>query len=205
MPQWKRGRALRAVTPFPSRSFFHSPSTADAMPGRDDFVTYPSLYKTCTQLHAPHRRCPIHTRNAVRSLQIASTACSNGGANMDIFRKAEAGGARRKFECRTCGRQFDTFQALGGHRTSHARQRPTEPLAKPPQKSNRVHACPVCGAAFLLWQALGGHMRRHRLGTKEDGAGAAAMMSLTMREQLQWLDLNLPPLETELQLQFATS
>ncbi|XP_074589810.1 uncharacterized protein LOC141845655 [Curcuma longa] len=126
-----------------------------------------------------------------------------GEANMDGFRKAEAGGARRKFECRTCGRQFDTFQALGGHRTSHARPRPTATLAKPPQKANRAHACPVCGATFLMGQALGGHMRRHRLGSKEDGA--AAMTSSTMRKQLQWLDLNLPPVETELQLQFVSS
>ncbi|XP_039798204.1 zinc finger protein ZAT12-like [Panicum virgatum] len=60
------------------------------------------------------------------------------------------------FACTTCGRQFATFQALGGHRTSH--------LRRPPAKPKRVvaHACGTCGLGFATGQALGGHMRRHR-------------------------------------------
>ena len=60
------------------------------------------------------------------------------------------------FACTTCGRQFATFQALGGHRTSHLRR----PTAKP--KRVVAHACGTCGLGFATGQALGGHMRRHR-------------------------------------------
>ncbi|WOL16582.1 zinc finger protein ZAT11-like [Canna indica] len=71
--------------------------------------------------------------------------------------------ADANFECKTCGRQFETFQALGGHRTSHLRVKTDRSAST---KSSE-HRCSVCGARFALGQALGGHMRRHR-GMGED-------------------------------------
>ncbi|CAL5095316.1 unnamed protein product [Urochloa decumbens] len=81
---------------------------------------------------------------------------------------------RRVFACKTCGRRFPTFQALGGHRASH--RRPTRLYAAAVHRraahhdegecaaaaGPRVHGCPVCGLEFAVGQALGGHMRRHR-------------------------------------------
>ncbi|KAM0856445.1 hypothetical protein ACQ4PT_049133 [Festuca glaucescens] len=75
------------------------------------------------------------------------------------------------FVCKTCGRAFATFQALGGHRTSHLRGRHGLELgvgvAKAIKEKKRTeekqqHECHICGLGFEMGQALGGHMRRHR-------------------------------------------
>ncbi|KAF8747826.1 hypothetical protein HU200_013135 [Digitaria exilis] len=83
--------------------------------------------------------------------------------------RGHGGGA---FRCRTCGRSFATFQALGGHRTSHKRPRVRADgldllLGARPGKATGaaaadVHRCNTCGVVFTTGQALGGHMRRHR-------------------------------------------
>uniref|UniRef100_A0ACD5XAE4 Uncharacterized protein n=1 Tax=Avena sativa TaxID=4498 RepID=A0ACD5XAE4_AVESA len=119
------------------------------------------------------------------------------GAVADRKKKLRRAAARTggegagEFVCKTCGRSFPTFQALGGHRTSHLRGRHGLALAlggdhystKPKkstssssstdeQKPPAVHQCHVCGLGFETGQALGGHMRRHR---EEAGTVAQAL------------------------------
>jgi hypothetical protein len=106
-----------------------------------------------------------------------------------------------EFVCKTCGRAFTSFQALGGHRTSHLRGRHGLDLGVgaralkhhkaaaaaaaaaadannsykggggQQQKRPQQHECHICGQGFETGQALGGHMRRHR---EEMGAAEAA-------------------------------
>ncbi|CAN0837110.1 Zinc finger protein ZAT12 [Linum grandiflorum] len=71
----------------------------------------------------------------------------------------------RVFECKTCNRQFPSFQALGGHRASHKKPRDGSSgqmmmMMSPPKP--KTHECSICGLEFAIGQALGGHMRRHR-------------------------------------------
>ena len=63
----------------------------------------------------------------------------------------------RAFVCKTCGRVFSSFQALGGHRASHK---------KPPRLNGdikpKLHGCSICGLKFATGQALSSHVERHR-------------------------------------------
>lgn len=68
------------------------------------------------------------------------------------------------FACKTCNKEFASFQALGGHRTSHNRQRSRAQGADLKTKP-KAHECMICGKEFPMGQALGGHMRRHRATT----------------------------------------
>ncbi|XP_078180995.1 uncharacterized protein LOC144574802 [Carex rostrata] len=103
----------------------------------------------------------------------------------------------RMFECKTCNRQFPSFQALGGHRASHRKPRHTgsgETQAPPEPTKPRVHECSICGLEFPLGQALGGHMRRHR--ANGDHHSANNNVSKRVVSGLN-LDLNLAPPESE--------
>ncbi|KAM0856476.1 hypothetical protein ACQ4PT_049089 [Festuca glaucescens] len=57
----------------------------------------------------------------------------------------------RAFVCKTCGRVFPSFQALGGHRASHKKPRLDGDDLKP-----KLHGCSICGLEFAIGQALGG-------------------------------------------------
>lgn len=93
---------------------------------------------------------------------------SRGGEiSMDAF--SDSTTPSRVFECKTCNRQFQSFQALGGHRASHKKPRLTggddENLDSQSHGSPtkpKTHECSICGLEFAIGQALGGHMRRHR-------------------------------------------
>ncbi|CAO2150281.1 unnamed protein product [Urochloa humidicola] len=99
------------------------------------------------------------------------------------------------FECRTCGRRFTTFQALGGHRTSHLRRPPTATKHhRPKQPVVAHHPCATCGLGFPTGQALGGHMRRHRRAkcmTDSDDVGFTQIIAYDRPRSasLQLLDL----------------
>ncbi|PON38659.1 TFIIH C1-like domain containing protein [Trema orientale] len=88
--------------------------------------------------------------------------------NSDAKRSSEStttSSSGRVFACKTCNRQFPSFQALGGHRASHKKPKLSEGddhgQAQPPPKP-KTHECSICGLEFAIGQALGGHMRRHR-------------------------------------------
>lgn len=140
------------------------------------------------------------------------------GGEMDVFSNSSSS-PTRVFECKTCSRQFPSFQALGGHRASHKKPRlmggdgsldsqsssshgsPTKP---------KSHECSICGLEFAIGQALGGHMRRHRQNNQspsnleENGNGQQVsqvpVVKKTTSRRVLYLDLNLTPFENDLGL-----
>ncbi|GMG99445.1 hypothetical protein Nepgr_001285 [Nepenthes gracilis] len=114
------------------------------------------------------------------------------------------------YECKTCGKRFSSFQALGGHRASHKKSKVKEEEEKrraylqlsgngDSQRSStalalqsnhkssssdkpRVHRCSNCGAEFASGQALGGHMRRHR------GAAGRSLPALSLTTPIMTAD-----------------
>lgn len=107
--------------------------------------------------------------------------------------------AARVFECKTCNRQFSSFQALGGHRASHKKPRVAgdEGASGPGQGKPRVHECSVCGLEFAIGQALGGHMRRHK--AEAGGGFRHGLIGSGGGKKKVWLDLNLPPSDDEME------
>ncbi|KAK9062982.1 hypothetical protein SSX86_016852 [Deinandra increscens subsp. villosa] len=118
----------------------------------------------------------------------------------------------RVFECKTCNRQFTSFQALGGHRASHKKPRfvngdveghhDHEILPSKPKS----HKCSICGLEFAIGQALGGHMRRHRavmtaVDDRPSNITPSDLSSPVVKKvnsrRVFGLDLNLTPLEND--------
>ncbi|KAF8395069.1 hypothetical protein HHK36_019009 [Tetracentron sinense] len=117
------------------------------------------------------------------------------GGEIDLMTRSPS----RVFQCKTCNRQFSSFQALGGHRASHKKPRligedPNQ-LQNSPVKP-KTHECSICGLEFAIGQALGGHMRRHRA-TMIDGlsSGLPPRQVPVVKKSAFWLDLNLTPME----------
>lgn len=123
------------------------------------------------------------------------------------------------FECKTCNRKFNSFQALGGHRASHNKRVEMEGeeqqlklknkgkiygLGK--QSEPKIHNCFICGQGFSLGQALGGHMRRHRASTNDvfssinQVVAKVSVLKRSCNDKVFYLDLNLTPLENDLKL-----
>lgn len=112
-----------------------------------------------------------------------------------------------RFRCSVCGKAFASYQALGGHKSSH-RKVPTGEqqlyAAAAAQASagdskemassggsNGPHLCTICRRSFATGQALGGHKRCHYWdGTSVSvSASASASGSSAVRN----FDLNLMP------------
>jgi len=107
------------------------------------------------------------------------------------------------FECTSCNRKFSSFQALCGHRASHKRVKveEKEKHLKPGARSEpKMHKCFICGEGFSLRQALRGHMRRHRHRTVNEVVAKVSTMKRSCNAKVFCLDLNLTPLENDLNL-----
>ncbi|KAL7157525.1 hypothetical protein ABFS83_02G083000 [Erythranthe nasuta] len=120
--------------------------------------------------------------------------------------------------CVNCGKGFNSYQALGGHKIS-CRLKPTtaaaidrNPYAVIPavavisavakcnsgiNPSGKVHECESCHKTFTSGQALGGHKRKHYEGVIGGGSKKSRKTSsnggAATQKMIRDFDLNLPP------------
>nr|GMC94167.1 zinc finger protein ZAT11-like [Ipomoea batatas] len=163
-----------------------------------------------------------HVTTVANGLMLLSAAA--GDRQGDSYLTMSSGDlCGRVFECKTCNRQFSSFQALGGHRASHKRPRMMTaatageaaallPPSSPPKP--KTHECSICGLEFAIGQALGGHMRRHRAAGNDAALSGGAGDSLALSppgghggvpvvkkpssgRRVLCVDLNLTPLEND--------
>ncbi|KAL5210592.1 hypothetical protein ABZP36_006215 [Zizania latifolia] len=115
-----------------------------------------------------------------------------------------------RFRCTVCGKAFASYQALGGHKSSH-RKPPTgehqyaaavaqqalagelseESAASSAAGSSGPHRCTICRRSFATGQALGGHKRCHYW----DGTSVSVSVSVSAStsSSVRNFDLNLLP------------
>ncbi|KAK9060333.1 hypothetical protein SSX86_021037 [Deinandra increscens subsp. villosa] len=104
------------------------------------------------------------------------------------------------YTCSICNKGFPTYQALGGHKSSHRRNTPPTSVATFDLKirnGRQSHECSVCRKSFPTGQALGGHKRRHYVGGINPGNSGADVATCDVtgswiRGQPRDFDLNLP-------------
>ncbi|KAL7119815.1 hypothetical protein ACP275_02G084900 [Erythranthe tilingii] len=120
--------------------------------------------------------------------------------------------------CVNCGKGFNSYQALGGHKAS-CRLKPTTAaanidinpytvipaVAAASTKCNsginpsgyKLHECETCHKTFTSGQALGGHKRRHYEGVIGGGSKMSRKTSsnggAATQKMIRDFDLNLPP------------
>lgn len=77
---------------------------------------------------------------------------------------------KKEYDCDICGKVLRSYQALGGHRTSHRNKRlkiceKNDQAVKPENGEvvRRQYGCEICGRVFESGQALGGHKKVHYL------------------------------------------
>ncbi|CAL5398073.1 unnamed protein product [Camellia sinensis] len=115
---------------------------------------------------------------------------------------------RGKYKCETCHRVFRSYQALGGHRASHKKNRAHNnggSIREPPLETEvrvteeKVHECPICYRVFASGQALGGHKRSHVIGSSSSTIITTTTSTVVATKPVKsklgsekLIDLNLP-------------
>ncbi|KAK4252497.1 hypothetical protein QN277_014490 [Acacia crassicarpa] len=122
---------------------------------------------------------------------------------------------RGKFECTTCNKIFDSYQALGGHRAGHKKitrdcfvpiDETSENSIKPDLSQHEaisgldLHECSVCLKSFPSEQALDEHKRSHSAEASESRKAERSSRGLIeepIEKLRELIDLNLPADDAE--------
>ncbi|KAJ3697895.1 hypothetical protein LUZ61_001600 [Rhynchospora tenuis] len=117
-----------------------------------------------------------------RTLMMLSRDKPRSGSGVVTRFESNSNSGKVGFSCSVCGKSFDSYQALGGHKTSHRKPASSDEVT-PGAKKKKEHRCSICLKNFPTGQALGGHKRMHYERVISKAAPA--------KFKLDW-DLNMP-------------
>jgi uncharacterized Zn-finger protein len=163
-------------------------------PTKTDFLSLTSSYPI---------EIPSKGKRSKRQRSAATSEVEQGALNLLLLSRNGSGsrsdsesesqpsdGVKQSYQCSICGKSFSSYQALGGHKTSHRKPVSGDDVASGNTSTGsggdrvKVHQCSICLRTFPSGQALGGHKRLHYEG------GAAAKLKFEF-------DLNMPAPEVE--------
>ncbi|XP_062213380.1 zinc finger protein 36-like [Phragmites australis] len=116
-----------------------------------------------------------------------------------------------RFRCTVCGKAFASYQALGGHKSSHRKPPTREQYAAAVAAaqasagdsevtassggtaSGGPHRCTICRKSFATGQALGGHKRCHYWDGSSTSVSVSASGTGSSGVTVRNFDLNLTP------------
>ncbi|KAJ0666723.1 putative transcription factor C2H2 family [Helianthus annuus] len=111
------------------------------------------------------------------------------------------------YECKRCGKRFQSFQALGGH---HGIHRKVDHINERTLLSRNIvapkaalHRCKICMKEFETGPALGGHMTHHRLQKEVVEGGGLVLTAAEAQleaEERHYMELTLAAKEWRLWL-----
>ncbi|XP_076886446.1 zinc finger protein ZAT9-like [Bidens hawaiensis] len=116
----------------------------------------------------------------------ASDSESDESSDSESVTKVKRLSRRNCYKCQTCNKIFRSYQALGGHISSHKKIKPNNRFHHNINKyhqtrvESKIHECHVCFKVFASGQALGGHKRSH------------ASAKHVVKKRINMIDLNLP-------------
>ncbi|EYU37028.1 hypothetical protein MIMGU_mgv1a021331mg [Erythranthe guttata] len=214
-------KGKRAKRPRPSSSASSAAAAGEFINNSNSLVSSPatssSVISTSTEEDEDMANCLILLAQGGGGGGTEGKFSSRRFPEMTAATAAEGKVGVYVYECKTCSRTFPSFQALGGHRASHKkpkpsaaaadvdRKRPPPPAAAPIDQTAeyapaapstqfpKTHECSICGSEFASGQALGGHMRRHRSAATNTNTTSSDIIDAgeKTRNMLE-LDLNLP-------------
>ncbi|KAD3069233.1 hypothetical protein R6Q59_016725 [Mikania micrantha] len=101
--------------------------------------------------------------------------------------KAKRSPTRDNYRCEACNKVFRSYQALGGHISSHKKIKLNHQFHHNSNQQrinvsfeDKIYECHVCFKVFASGQALGGHKRSH------------ATAKQAVKQSINLIDLNLP-------------
>ncbi|KAL0692104.1 hypothetical protein Bca4012_059284 [Brassica carinata] len=137
--------------------------------------------RTKRQRFDQNRRSQETTPSEEEYLALCLLMLARGSAVQSPLPPSLPSSDHRGYKCTVCGKSFSSYQALGGHKTSH--RKPASNVNVPSSQeepsnnsnvgsvvingngvshqSGKIHTCSICFKSFSSGQALGGHKRCH--------------------------------------------